>query len=43
MDEQEAFRFLLTSEDANILTWTGQFIHDAFITRGGLLQANTTG
>ena len=43
MDEQEAFIFLLTSEDANILTWTGKFIHDAFIKRGGLLQANTTG
>ena len=30
MREQESFVFLLTSEDADILTWTGKFIYNAF-------------
>ena len=42
MNEHEVFIFLLTNEDANILSWTGKFIHSAFIKRG-LLQANATG
>ena len=42
MNEHGAFIFLLNNEDTNIISWTGKFIHNAFVKRG-LLQANTTG